>query len=113
MQLKLRTLNYLLLKTILRGQPLLTVRAIWLNPPQCLLQQCADFVIAAFAFLVQFHKEVGGGLQSLVYRARVFAVCGEFLQAAYQAVKEGEGLAVYIIKAYILTLLCHLTIIYF
>ena len=85
----------------------MTTRAVWLNPLQCLLQQCADFVVAAFAFLVQFYKEIGCGLQGLVDGARVFAVDGELLQPAYEPVEQRECFAVYIVEAYVLTSLCH------
>lgn len=66
---------------------------------QCLLQECADFVVAALAFLVQFYKEVGRGLEGLVDGAGVFAVDGELLQPPNEAVEECECLVVYIVDA--------------
>ena len=85
----------------------MTTHAVWLNSPQRLLQQCADFLVAILAFLVQFYKKIGRGLECLIDCARVFAVCSELLKPPDEAVKEGECLAVYIIKAYTSILLCH------
>ena len=63
----------------------------WLNPMQCLLQECTDFV--------QLYKEIGRGLEGLVDCAGVFAVDGELLQPPNEAVEECECLVVYIVDA--------------
>ena len=79
----------------------MTTRAVWLNPMQCLLQQCADVIaVALVAFLVQLDKEVGCGLEGLVDGAGVLAVQRQFFQSLDEPVKELDGLVVYIIDRY-------------
>lgn len=59
-----------------------------LNSAQCLLQQGTQVVIALLSLLVEFHKEIGSGLQCLVNGAGVLAVDCQFFEPLYKAVKE-------------------------